>query len=345
MMSSFYFFAISSLGFFSILENLKSKSKIGLLKGHLLLILSLVTINSLTLFINDFFSVDLEKYITIFHLCITLLVYNIVYLLTCDKTKYLFIIEIVLLLFILSMIFNGYRIIHPFTESLIRPSSGLILFNLIFRVIGILFIIRNLFIRAEDQSFKVVYTDLFVKYKMHILIFVIIIFMPFIVYALMAFGVKTGYKHLLIIMYSGVILFSLYRPLIFEDCNINSIDSYMNVELEKSKFHIKIESEFFSNKYYLNPDAKINEFCTKIGVSNFEMLEFVKMYHLTSFSDLVNKSRVDYLVTLLKNQQYKAYTIEALSLMSGFSNRRTMYIYFKKFYNTTPSEYLNNLNY
>lgn len=343
-MSIYFFFAISSLSFFSILENLKGKNKIGLLKGHLLLILLFVSINSFALFINDFFSVDLEKYISILHLCITLLVYNIVYLLTSEKTKYLFIIEIVLLLFTMFSIFNGYRIIHPFNESLIRPSSGLILFNLVFRAIGIVIIIRNLFVIADNQSFIDVYAALIFKYKMHILIFATIILMPFLVYALMVFGVKPEYKHLLIIMYSGIILFSLYRPLIFDDWNFNNNDSFKYVEFEKSKFDNRIESEFYGNKYFLNPDAKINDLCAKIVVSNFEILEFVKMYQLTSFSDLVNKSRVDHLITLLNDQQFSAYTIEALSLMSGFSNRRTMYIYFKKFYNTTPTDYLNNLN-
>lgn len=343
-MSIYFFFAISSLSIFSIHENLKGKNKISLIKGHLLLVLLIVTINSFALFINEFLFVDLEKYISILHLCITFLIYNIVYLLTIEKTKYLFIIEIILLLFILTMIFNGYRIIHPFNESLIRPSSGLIFFNLFFRAIGIILIIRNLYLKADNQSFKNAYTALLLKYKMHILIFAIIILMPFIVYALMLGGVKPEYKHLLIFMYSGIIIFSLYRPLIFDNCNFINNNSSKYVEFEKSKFDNKIESEFYINKYYLNPDAKINDLSSKIGVSNFEILEFVKMYQLTSFSDLVNKSRVDHLITLLNDQQYTAYTIEALSLMSGFSNRRTMYIYFKKFYNTTPTDYLNNLN-
>lgn len=157
-------------------------------------------------------------------------------------------------------------------------------------------------------------------------------------------GINPGYRYLLIFMYNGIILFSLYRPLIFDNCSFSFHTSLKYEEFGKSKFDNKIESEFYINKYYLNPDAKINDLSSKIGVSNFEILEFVKMYQLTSFSDLVNKSRVDHLITLLNDQQYTAYTIEALSKMSGFSNRRTMYIYFKKFYNTTPTDYLNNLN-
>ena len=62
-----------------------------------------------------------------------------------------------------------------------------------------------------------------------------------------------------------------------------------------------------------------------------------------NFSDLVNKSRVEYFITLIKSQEYKDYTIDALSDLTGFGTRQTLYRNFKKFHGGNPSDLLRSL--
>jgi AraC-like DNA-binding protein len=343
-MSIYFFFAIPLLSIFSILENLKIRNKISLIKAHLLLVLLFVAVNSILLFFNELLFVELERYISLLHIVITILVYNILYLLTNHKFKDLFIIQCVLLLIYAFIIFNETKLIYPLNESFKDPLNSLIYFNLFFRGLGISIIIRNLIIKDKNQNFKNANSTVLIKYKMHILLFAIIIFMPLIVYALILVGLRPDYRILLIVMYSGIILFSLYRPLIFDNFNLASIDLLKQEDSVQTNYLEIIESEFYTNKYYLNPDAKIQDFSNQINASHFEIQEFVKMQKLSSFTDLLNKSRIDHFIILLNDSLSKSYTIEALSLMSGFKNRRTMYLYFKKFYNVTPTDYLNNQN-
>ena len=58
---------------------------------------------------------------------------------------------------------------------------------------------------------------------------------------------------------------------------------------------------------------------------------FIKKNTGLGFADLINKSRVDYLVELLRDGKHEEYTIEALAKMSGFGSRQTMYKAFAKF--------------
>jgi AraC-like DNA-binding protein len=57
----------------------------------------------------------------------------------------------------------------------------------------------------------------------------------------------------------------------------------------------------------------------------------------------LNKSRVDYLVELLREGKHEEYTIEALAKMSGFGSRQTMYKAFAKFRNQSPTDFIDSL--
>jgi len=74
-----------------------------------------------------------------------------------------------------------------------------------------------------------------------------------------------------------------------------------------------------------------------------EVSEFIKSQFKDSFQELLNRNRVTYFKELLKSRQHESFTIEALSEMSGFNNRQSMYNAFKKYEGCSPSEYITNL--
>ena len=88
----------------------------------------------------------------------------------------------------------------------------------------------------------------------------------------------------------------------------------------------------------------MDDFALKLNCGKNEVLEFLKLQLDQSFTELLNQNRVEYLKQLLRSKKYESFTIEALSEMSGFGTRRSMYNYFNKYVGMTPSEYINTIN-
>jgi YesN/AraC family two-component response regulator len=62
-----------------------------------------------------------------------------------------------------------------------------------------------------------------------------------------------------------------------------------------------------------------------------------------SFEELLNKSRVDYFVEIIKEPKFKNYTVEALALEVGFNSRQRFYQPFKKYHGGNPSDLIDIL--
>ena len=100
---------------------------------------------------------------------------------------------------------------------------------------------------------------------------------------------------------------------------------------------------FYKGHYFLNAEADLDDFSLKLNHSKKEVSEFIKNNSKESFIELLNKNRVIYFQELLKSKKYKHFTIEALSEMSGFNNRRSMYNAFNKYVGLTPTDFIQSL--
>jgi AraC-like DNA-binding protein len=100
---------------------------------------------------------------------------------------------------------------------------------------------------------------------------------------------------------------------------------------------------FYANHYYLNQDATMEDLALKLNVSKIELANFLKHEIDENFTELLNKNRIGYLKELLNAKKYESFTIEALSEMSGFNNRRSMYNAFNKHVGITPTEFIQGL--
>jgi AraC-like DNA-binding protein len=92
-------------------------------------------------------------------------------------------------------------------------------------------------------------------------------------------------------------------------------------------------------------DATLEKFCGQNGIESTEILQdhCVKHYDM-SFANLVNKSRVNYFIELVKSPKYKHYSIDALAIEAGFNSRHHLYKPFKKFHGGTPSDFIHSIN-
>jgi len=138
------------------------------------------------------------------------------------------------------------------------------------------------------------------------------------------------------------IFFILIRPKFIDDAKFaRPFDQILpkNSGLSFQDF----EFSYYANHYYLSQDASLEDLALKLNVSKNELTDFLKKEIDENFTELLSKNRIDYLKELLKAKKYESFTIEALSEMSGFNNRRSMYNAFKKHVGITPTEFIQSL--
>ncbi len=107
------------------------------------------------------------------------------------------------------------------------------------------------------------------------------------------------------------------------------------------KFEIDVvnfNALFFNQMFFLDKEAKIEQFSKLMSVSKDEVNNFVQNEYGLDFDDLLNKNRVDYFIKLVKEPKYQNMTIDALAKESGFVSRNAFYKPFKKFHGGNPSD-------
>jgi AraC-like DNA-binding protein/drug/metabolite transporter (DMT)-like permease len=133
----------------------------------------------------------------------------------------------------------------------------------------------------------------------------------------------------------------LYRP---QSINapwyqFDELSDINKAEISKDNF----EAAFYTSEFYLKEKASIESLSVDLGSNKTMVTAFIKKNTGLGFADLINKTRVDYLVELLREGKHEDYTIEALAKMSGFGSRQTMYKAFAKFRNQSPSDFIDSL--
>jgi AraC-like DNA-binding protein len=151
---------------------------------------------------------------------------------------------------------------------------------------------------------------------------------------------------LLIVSGNLILLIVLYRPRFI---NSQSIQLLLSSNFRRDDVFLLTDSNFYTpffiEHYFLNEEATLEQFCSQNGIPTNELLqdEILKKYNMT-FSNLVNKNRVDYFVELVKSPKYAHYSIDALAKESGFNSRNHLYKPFRKYHGGTPSDFINSLN-
>ena len=133
----------------------------------------------------------------------------------------------------------------------------------------------------------------------------------------------------------------LYRPHSINApwYQFDELSSINKVEISKDNFEIA----FYTSHFYLKEKASIENLSVDLDSNKIIVTAFIKKNTGLGFADLINKSRVDYLVELLREGKHEDYTIEALAKMSGFGSRQTMYKAFAKFRNQSPTDFIDSL--
>lgn len=96
-------------------------------------------------------------------------------------------------------------------------------------------------------------------------------------------------------------------------------------------------------KPYLQQRYSLKDLATDTNIPLHHLSAFINKYWGKNFNDFINEFRVHYCKEKILNEEYKFKKLEAIAEESGFNNRNTFAIAFKKVMGLNPSEFLRNL--
>lgn len=136
----------------------------------------------------------------------------------------------------------------------------------------------------------------------------------------------------------------LLRPRFLNRTNIklalrSTFATHSQKNLDKELFFIA----FFNNYYFLESNSNLVNFAQKLNTSPDIINDFILEHYSLNFTDLINKSRVDYFVELAKSGDFDHWTIIALSEKAGFGSQPSLNRAFRRFHGGTPSDFIKSL--
>jgi hypothetical protein len=339
-------FAITLLGVFSIFEILKGNQKLSLLKYYMLARLIIVTAGSGLDYLG-FNGFDLPYYKEVFKILALLFTVNLFFLIVQKRIPKLVVwVEFFFILFFIVELIFGLE--NPTVRDGVLQNKPT-LFHQVFYGLYVLLASAALFYNAY-HLFRLKKHNLYeLKIKKWVGFYILcnfaILFIIIILFLSFKSGTLGAYDNTMITVFIHrflFIFFILIRPRFLDDDKYARPFDQILAKNSGLSFQ-NFEFLFYSNHYYLKQDANMEDLALKLNVNKNALSNFLKNEIEENFTELLNKNRVEYLMELLKARKYESFTIEALSEMSGFNNRRTMYNAFNKYVGQTPTEFIQSL--
>jgi AraC-like DNA-binding protein len=338
-------FSITLLGVFSIFELSKGNQKFSLLKYYILARLIIVTAGSGLDYLG-FSGYEVPFYKEIFKIVALILTVNLFFLVVQKKIpKQVIWIEIFFItFFIVELIFG---IETPIIKQGVLQNRP-ILFHQIFyglyAFLGSAALFYNTYYLFITKKTQVNLYELKIKkwVGFYILSNIILVLISIFLFRSFQNGTLGVYDNTMITVFIHrflFIFFILIRPKFLDDDKFARSFNQILTKNNGVSFQ-NFDFLFYANHYYLNQDANMEDLALKLNVSKNQLSDFLKKQIEENFTDLLNKNRIDYLKELLKAKKHESFTIEALSEMAGFNNRRSMYNAFNKHVGLTPTEFI-----
>lgn len=105
----------------------------------------------------------------------------------------------------------------------------------------------------------------------------------------------------------------------------------------------KVRTAIAGRQQFLTPGYTIRMLSDETGVSAHLLSAFINRRYGMNFNDFINEYRIKYCIEKIRNDEWRYKTLEALSRESGFNNRNSFTLSFKKVVGVTPSNYLKTL--
>lgn len=102
----------------------------------------------------------------------------------------------------------------------------------------------------------------------------------------------------------------------------------------------RIDAAMEKDNLFLNSDLSLVSFSEQVGSNRTYVSKTIKDAKGCSFSDYVNRYRLDYAVELMKSMPKDSIVIQNIAMQCGCGSIQTFYRYFKLFFNETPTQWI-----
>lgn len=111
-------------------------------------------------------------------------------------------------------------------------------------------------------------------------------------------------------------------------------------EEDRHRF-ISMENALLADQLFLSPKLNRDDLMRLSGLSKNRLSTFIQEYAGTNVSGYINRLRVEYSISLLR--QLDAYSIDAIAPLAGFNSRSAYYTAFSRVFGMTPMQYRETL--
>jgi AraC-like DNA-binding protein len=105
----------------------------------------------------------------------------------------------------------------------------------------------------------------------------------------------------------------------------------------------KINKLMGEEKQFLKHGYSLRMLSDEMGISLHVLSAYINRRHKMNFNDFINEYRIKFCIEKIENGEWKQKTLEALSKESGFNNRNSFTLAFKKVTGVTPSNFLKQM--
>lgn len=118
-------------------------------------------------------------------------------------------------------------------------------------------------------------------------------------------------------------------------------NSGLSVELAKD-LKTKLQYLMDNEKTYLNPELKLIDLASKMGISAHMTSQLINQEFGEDFNRYINNYRIKDAISIFRKGKYGS--ISEVLFYVGFNNKTTFNRAFKKYTKKTPSEFIESLN-
>ncbi|MES1219982.1 MAG: helix-turn-helix domain-containing protein [Bacteroidota bacterium] len=102
--------------------------------------------------------------------------------------------------------------------------------------------------------------------------------------------------------------------------------------------------EFLSiERPFLTPGYTLKDLARDLNIPLHHLSAFINQQYGVHFNNFINEFRINYFKEKITNEEWRRKKIEAIAGESGFNNRNTFTVAFKKITGLNPSEYIKNI--
>ena len=188
-----------------------------------------------------------------------------------------------------------------------------------------------------------------VKWLQRLLLSLIVIFLftSVFLYLLLKTDIYRRYMDYLYVIPTGLLFFIIAYFLVDEnwaDLNLKK-QKYAGSTFDQDQRLVyveKLEKVLQKESVYLNPSIRLGDLAKLVGMSSHHLSQLLNQHFQLSFFDFINKYRVEKAKELMKDHPDRI--LLHIAYDSGFNNKTSFVNSFKKFENTTPSKFKEQLS-